>query len=107
MARFTSATVRAFKLASLEDRCEDYGQIAWYNGSIEGFPHSFDLDDHHRFFTDKPLLVCGNTATMLCETRLAPAFRIEGDRSTHFGLFDGTGTSGCATPSEATAGSCC
>ncbi len=36
----------------------------------------FDLDDHHRFFTSKPLLVCGNTASMLANTRLASTFKL-------------------------------
>jgi SAM-dependent methyltransferase len=86
-AEFFSVTVRAFKLPSLEDRCEDYGQIARYLGTIENSPHSFTLDDHHDFVTHKPMLVCGNTAAMLSETRLGRHFRVEGDRKTHFGLF--------------------
>lgn len=90
-ANFTERTVRAFKLDDLEDICEDYGQIAVYNGSIPGYPHFFDLDDHHRFFTGKPLLVCGNTAAMLAKTRFASAFRVTGERSTHYGVFGGCG----------------
>jgi SAM-dependent methyltransferase len=86
-AEFYSVTVRAFKLSSLEDRCEDYGQIANYLGTIKGSPHSFILDDHHEFVTGKPMLVCGNTAAMISETRLGKHFRIEGDHSTHSGLF--------------------
>ncbi|ACL21136.1 Methyltransferase type 11 [Desulfitobacterium hafniense DCB-2] len=86
-ANFTERTVRAFKLDDLEDICEDYGQIAVYNGSIASSPHFFDLDDHHRFFTGKPLLVCGNTAAMLAKTRFASAFRVIGNRSTHYGVF--------------------
>lgn len=88
MARFCSITVRAFKLASLEDRCEDYGQVARYRGTVEHMPHAFVLDDHHTFPTGKPALVCGNTAAMLQETRFAPHFEISGGRDTHFGLFD-------------------
>ncbi len=84
---FDSITVRAFKLASLEDRCEDYGQVAYYLGSLRGHPHTFALDDHHVFETGKPMLVCGNTAAMISETRFAPHFRLVGDRSVHFGLF--------------------
>ncbi|WP_018305862.1 methyltransferase domain-containing protein [Desulfitobacterium hafniense] len=90
-ANFTERTVRAFKLEDLEDICEDYGQIAVYNGSIPGSPHFFNLDDHHRFFTGKPLLVCGNTASMLAKTRFASAFRVTGNRSTHYGVFGGCG----------------
>jgi len=68
---FMSLTVRAFKIKSLEDRCEDFGQIATYRGTIPHAPHTFALDDHHEFVTGKPMLVCGNTAAMLLETRLS------------------------------------
>jgi len=85
---FTSKTVRAFNLETLEDRCEDYGQVAYYRGGVEEMPNAFVLDDHHRFEKDRPLLVCGNTAAMLEETRFAAHFDVVGDRSTHYGLFD-------------------
>jgi SAM-dependent methyltransferase len=88
MVGFSSVTVRAFKLASLEDRCEDYGQIVRYLGTIDDHPHAFTLDDHHVFPTDKPIPVCGNTASMLSETRFADHFVVEGDRGVHYGLFD-------------------
>ena len=88
MVDFYSLTVRAFKLDSLEDICEDYGQVANYLGTIPGYPHAFDLDDRHRFIAGKPMLVCGNTASMLQETRYARHFKVEGDRSTHYGPFD-------------------
>jgi SAM-dependent methyltransferase len=87
--KFSSRTVRAFKLEDLEDMCEDYGQTAYYDGSIPGHPHFFDLDDHHRFFTDKPVPVCGNTASMLSGTRYAKAFRVTGTRKVHHGRFIG------------------
>jgi arsenite methyltransferase len=87
-ANFSSVTVRAFNLDSLEDICEDFGQVATYQGTIAGHPHHFDLDDHHRFFTGKPMLVCGNTAAMLSETRFGAHFTVTGDRTTHFGAFD-------------------
>jgi SAM-dependent methyltransferase len=84
---FQSMTIRAFKLP-LEDRCEDFGQVATYTGTVSECPHAFDLDDHHRFLARKPMLVCGNTADMLARSRYAPHFRIQGDKSVHFGLFD-------------------
>ncbi len=93
MVDFTSRTLRAFKL-DLEDRCEDYGQVATYLGTIDGHPHVFSLDDHHRLEAGRPIRVCGNTSAMLSETRYAPHFRVEGDRSVHFGLFD------CAPPAS-------
>jgi SAM-dependent methyltransferase len=104
-ATFSSRTVRAFKLDDLEDICEDYGQVAYYNGTIPGSPHFFDLDDHHRFFTGKPMLVCGNTASMLSSTRYGKAFNVVGDRSVHFGAFDCKPESVEAAAAES--GSCC
>jgi len=83
-----SQTVRAFKLTSLEDRCEDYGQHATYLGTIPNEPHGFTLDDHHCLETGRAMLVCGNTAAMLSETRFAKHFKVEADRSVHFGLFE-------------------
>ena len=88
MIDFYSMTVRAFKLDNLEDICEDYGQIAAYSGTIEGSPHQFVLDDHHTFAAGKPKLVCGNTAAMLQDTRYSKHFKVQGNRSTHFGAFD-------------------
>jgi len=96
-ATFTSRTVRAFKLSDLEDICEDYGQVAYYNGRIPGHPHYFDLDDHHRFFTNKPMLVCGNTSSMISNTRFGKAFTVT-DRTGHFGKFGGCGSPEAETP---------
>lgn len=101
---FTSNTVRAFKL-DLEDRCEDYGQVAWYLGTIPEMPHRFELDDHHVLAAGRPTLVCGNTADMLSRTRYAPHMRVEGDRTTHYGLF-GCGPTPLPAASAAPA-TCC
>ena len=84
---FYSLTVRAFKLHTLEDICEDYGQVATYLGTIPECPHQFELDDHHLFKTGKPRLVCGNTASMVEETRYGKHFKVTGDRSVHYGPF--------------------
>jgi SAM-dependent methyltransferase len=103
---FYSVTVRTFKL-ELEDICEDYGQVAIYKGSVPENPHYFDLDDHHRFFTGKPMLVCGNTAAMLQNTRFAPHFTVSGDRSVHYGPFAcGPGAEKAANE-EGSGGACC
>jgi len=83
---FYSLTVRAFKL-ELEDQCEDYGQVATYLGTLPDEPHGFTLDDHHYFETGRPMLVCGNTADMLSQTRYAPYFTVMGTKKRHFGLF--------------------
>ena len=99
---FFSLTVRVFKLPQLEDICEDYGQVATYRGTLPDHPHKFVLDDHHTFYTGKPMLVCGNTAAMVGATRFAPHFEVIGDTSVHFGPFD------CAPSAGAeSAGGCC
>jgi arsenite methyltransferase len=104
MIDFYSMTVRAFKV-ELEDICENYGHVAYYKGDIAESPHAFMLDDHHLFKTGMPVPVCGNTANMLTQTRLARHFRVEGDFSVHYGVFD------CAPPASAgeakAAGACC
>jgi arsenite methyltransferase len=87
MINFRSVTVRAFKMP-MEDRCEDFGQIAIYKGTLPQYPHAFDLDDHHHLETGRPLRVCGNTADMLGASRYAAHFQVIGDKSVHFGLFD-------------------
>ena len=100
---FYSLTVRAFKLP-LEDRCEDYGQVATYLGTADD-PHRFVLDDHHTFETGRPVLVCGNTADMLSRTRYGTHFRVDGEKQTHFGPFSsGPAPVAVAAP---TAGGCC
>jgi arsenite methyltransferase len=108
MINFYSMTIRAFKLSALEDRCEDYGQVALYLGTIPVCPDKFILDDHYLLVARKPMPVCGNTALMLQETRYGKHFRIIGDMSVHFGPFvraplsvkNGDG-------SEAPGGACC
>lgn len=105
MIDFYSMTVRAFKL-DLEDRCEDYGQVATYLGGIDESPYAFVLDDHHVFEKGKSISVCGNTAMMLQKTRYGEYFKINGDMSIHFGLFNCGPTS--ETPTRVvSAESCC
>lgn len=88
----------------LETACEDYGQVAVYNGTIDGHTHSYALDSGHTFPSHKPSLVCGNTAAMLSEPSwLAKHFTVTGDRSRHFGLFD-CGTGGGAAAAAPAAG---
>jgi len=108
-ARFRSVTFRLFKLAGLDDRCEDYGQVATYRGGLPGAEGRFVLDDHHVFEAGRPERVCGNTAAMLEATRLAPWFRIDGDRSIHFGVFPCTATLAASqsTPEAPSGGACC
>ena len=109
MVDFYSMTVRAFKLNDLEDLCEDYGQSAVYLGTIPEAPHAFALDDHHLFLTGKPMLVCGNTASMLQNTRFSAHFRVIGDRAVHYGPFDCAPASVKAEGGEGhrSGGACC
>jgi SAM-dependent methyltransferase len=85
-AAFSSLTIRAFKI-NLEDRCEDYGQIAEYLGTIPDSEHAYRLDDNHLFEAHRQVSVCRNTAAILTETRLSPHFRVSGGATRHFGLF--------------------
>ena len=107
MVDFYSVTVRAFKLANLEDICEDYGQVAVYLGTVPDHPNFFDLDDHHRFITGKPMLVCGNTAAMVQDTRFGKHFRVDGDRSVHYGPFDCAPAAGREEGDNDSGGACC
>ncbi len=104
---FQSITYRIFKLSGLEDLCEDYGQVAMYRGTIPETPHAFQLDDHHLFLTNKPMTVCGNTASMLEETFYRDHFQILGDRSVHFGPFDCAPRADGSPLAGQPAGACC
>jgi len=91
--RFFSATYRLFKLPDLESACEDYGQAVIYKGTIPYHEKMFKLDKHHFIETGKVFPVCGNTYRMLHETRFAPHFEFIGHWDTHYGIFEGCGTS--------------
>ncbi|OHC71962.1 MAG: methyltransferase type 11, partial [Rhodoferax sp. RIFCSPLOWO2_12_FULL_60_11] len=91
--RFFSATYRLFKLAALESACEDFGQAVIYKGSIPEHPGRFVLDKHHDMQTGKVFAVCGNTWHMLQGTRFAPHFNFIGNFDTHYGIFEGCGSS--------------
>lgn len=106
---FWSLTIRAFKFSRrpLDRRCEDYGQVAVYRGSLDGSPARFVFDDHHVFEAARPTAVCRNTARMLSETRLGRHFDVTPEVR-HFGLFP-CGPAPSAAPSGETAagGACC
>jgi arsenite methyltransferase len=89
---FFSATYRLFKIATLEPACEDYGQAVVYRGTLPDQRDRFVLDKHHVFASGKAVPVCGNTFDMLRESRLGTHFEFIGDKSTHYGIFDGCGT---------------
>lgn len=105
---FYSITIRVFKLDDLEDICEDYGQVAIYLGSITDSGSQFLLDDRHIFIANKPMLVCGNTASMLMKTRYAEHFKVISDRSAHYGPFKCAPYTDKLDNSESSiGGSCC
>lgn len=106
-AKFVSMTVRAFKLDDLEDICEDYGQNVVYDGSIPGFPDHFDLDNDHRFDKCIPSHVCGNTASMLTETRYGRAFTMDRGREVHYGKFENCGGTAEERSKSACGCNCC
>ena len=110
--RFYSATYRLFRIAALEDACEDHGQAVVYRGTVPDQPLRFDLDKHHGIEAGRVFPVCGNTFRMLHETRFAAHFDFIGDFSRHFGLFAGCGSSipfdaGASAGVPDASGSCC
>lgn len=104
-AKFYSITYRLFKLNNLETLCEDYGQVSTYKGTVKGHPHGYALDDHHYFETNKPMLVCGNSASMTGESWLGKHFTIHGNTDVHYGLFDCSPVT--VTTGSGGAGGCC
>lgn len=89
---FYSATYRLWKL-DLEPFCEDYGQAVIYKGNMDQYPSGWLLDKHHYFEAGKIHPVCGNTYKMLHETRLKEFFDFVGTWDTHYGIFEGCGSS--------------
>jgi len=88
---FYSVTYRLWKIDGLESDCEDYGQAIAYKGGIEEELQSFTLDNHHVFPKGKVMSVCGNTYSMLHDTRFKSYFEFYGTWDTHFGIFEGCG----------------
>jgi len=103
-----SLTVRAFKFAKrpLDRRCEDYGQVATYRGTIDASPARFVFDDHHVFEAGKPTAVCRNTARMLGETRLGRHFDVTSEVR-HFGLFACGPAATAPAGAPPSGGACC
>lgn len=90
--KFYSATYRLWNMPSLEPHCEDYGQAVIYKGTLPRYPSGWVLDKHHYFEKGRIMDVCGNTYNMLKESLLAEHFEFVGNFDTHFGIFDGCGT---------------
>ncbi|MEE2982334.1 MAG: methyltransferase domain-containing protein [Pseudomonadota bacterium] len=109
---FHSATYRLFKLESLEPAREDYGQAVVYKGGLPHHHERFILDKHHVIERGRVFPVCGNTWRMLHDTRFNQYFEFFGSWDTHYGIFEGCGSSmpfDAASPGRAAAasGSCC
>lgn len=109
---FYSATYRLWKLDELEPACEDYGQAVIYKGTIPNREKQFVLDKHHVIETGKVFPVCGNTWNMLAKTRFAEHFEFVGNFDTHYGIFEGCGTSlpydsGSNSNASDNGGGCC
>lgn len=107
---FFSATYRLFKLPDLESHCEDYGQAVIYKGTIDHQPNAFTLDKHHYIEKGKVFPVCGNTWKMLHDTRFREHFEFIGNFDTHYGIFDGCGTSlpfETVSSDSSSGGGCC
>jgi hypothetical protein len=57
--------------------------------------------------TGKPMLVCGNTASMLQETRFVSHFKVTGDRSVHYGPFNCAPAHEKRDSEDESGGACC
>lgn len=107
---FFSATYRLFNLEGLEPACEDYGQAVIYKGTIPHRPERFLLDKHHLIERGKVFPVCGNTWRMLHDSRFRDHFEFIGNWDTHYGIFEGCGTSipfESSPFTDSTSGACC
>jgi len=111
---FYSATYRLWNMPDLEPHCEDYGQAVIYKGTLDRYPSGWLLDKHHYFEKGRIKDVCGNTFNMLHKSLLKEHFDFVGSFDTHFGIFDGCGTSMPYDPVDAatgkggsTKGGCC
>jgi SAM-dependent methyltransferase len=88
--------IRAFKLP-LEDTAEDYGQVAVYNGTIDGHPSAFALDRDHPFEAGRLWRVSRNTADILRGSRYAKHFSVSPPLE-HRGPFEGDGPAAGPAP---------
>ena len=105
---FYSATYRLFNIDDLEDACEDYGQAVIYKGTIENNQTTFFLDKHHQIEGHKVFPVCGNTYSMISQSRFSSHFDYLGSFDNHFGIFENCGiTSPFDTVEQYEKDSCC
>lgn len=86
--RFYSLTIRCFKCPDMEDRPEDYGQLAIYKGGIGDASDIYDFDMEHCFPQGEPCAVDGNVGAVLAASRLSAFFQIT-PRTRHCGPMGG------------------
>jgi ubiquinone/menaquinone biosynthesis C-methylase UbiE len=87
---FATITLRAVKKPDLmEDICENYGQKLTYLGTIPGYEDGFRMDEDVYFPTNEALPVCGICTAIFGSGHYAPYFKVEGDRSVHYGDMHG------------------
>ncbi len=79
---FYSITVRAFKIPAMEDRRENYGQLATYNSKCG----KLTLDVDFSFPAGVPIAVDSNTAAILRDSRYSRLFTVS-KGGPHSGLF--------------------
>lgn len=87
---FVSVTFRGFKI-DLEEKCEDYGQVAVYEGTLPGSPEAYHLDRGHIFPAGGAVRICKNTADILRQSRFSEYFHVA-DEIAHLGLFNCSGS---------------
>jgi len=108
MIHFYSVTYKGFKVA-MEEKCEDYGQVAVYKGNMLGRPAAYALDLNHFFPAGSAVRICKNTADIIKQSRLNPFFHVS-DEISHLGLFDcagGGAASKGGDDEDVPSGSCC
>lgn len=88
---FYSVTYRLFKIKTLEPDCEDYGHSVTYKGTMSENEEYFKLDDHHVFNKGEKVKVCGNSYSMIVDSRFKDHFEYEGSFDKHLGIFEGCG----------------
>lgn len=60
--KYYSMTVRAFKIAEIEDKAENYGQTAEYKGTADEMQEAFRIDSKQAFKTGEAKSICKNLA---------------------------------------------
>lgn len=105
--RFHSITTRAFKIAALEDRRENYGQFATYSSCCGS---GLKLDVDYDFLKGVPLPVDANTAAILQKSRFSGKFKVT-EAGAHQGLFspevEGGALAGMIYSSKQQKSACC